>query len=58
MMMPGLKTTLAQVSGTAGDHVTAALNASLTNTDIPVASGGPTPLTGSWKARDAACPAN
>src|ERR1700693_3967917 len=46
MMMPGLKTTLAQVSGTAGDHVTAALNASLTNTDIPVASGGPTP---SWK---------
>jgi hypothetical protein len=46
MPMPGLKTTLARVSGTAGDHVTAYLNASLTNTDIPVASGGPTP---SWK---------
>ena len=46
MFMPGLKTTLARVSGTAGDHVTAYLNASLTNTDIPVASGGPTP---SWK---------
>jgi hypothetical protein len=46
MIMPGLKTTLAQVSGTAGDHVTATLNAALTNADIPVASGGPTP---SWK---------
>ena len=47
MPMPGLKTTLARISGTAGDHVTAYLSAALTNTDIPVASGGPTP---SWKS--------
>lgn len=43
---PGLKATLVQIAGTAADHVTATLNASLSNTDIPVASGGPTP---SWK---------
>ena len=47
MHMPELRATLAQISGTAGDHVTATLNASLSNTDIPVASGGPTP---SWKS--------
>lgn len=45
MHVPGLTATLAQIAGTAGDHVTATLNASLANTDIPVASGGATP---SW----------
>lgn len=44
---PGLKATLAQIAGTAGERVTATLDASLSNTDIPAASGGPTP---SWKS--------
>jgi hypothetical protein len=41
MHVPGLTATLAQIAGTAGDHVTATLNAALANTDIPAASGGP-----------------
>ncbi|HWZ61764.1 MAG TPA: hypothetical protein VNX02_02000 [Steroidobacteraceae bacterium] len=46
MHVPGLTVTLASITGTAGDQVTATLNASLANTDIPPANGGATP---SWK---------
>jgi hypothetical protein len=43
MHVPGLTATLASISGNAGDQVTATLNASLANTDIPAANGGATP---------------
>ena len=46
MHLPGLTATLAGLAGTAGDQVTATLNASLSNTDISAANGGATP---SWK---------
>jgi hypothetical protein len=46
MHVPGLTVTLTSIAGTAGDQVTATLNASLANTDIPPANGGATPA---WK---------
>jgi hypothetical protein len=43
MHVPGLTATLGHLAGSAGDHVTATLTATLTNIDIPAASGGQPP---------------
>ena len=50
-IVPGLTVTPVKFEGTAGDQVTATLDAALVNTDIPPANGGPTP---SWKGVQAA----
>ncbi|MFZ1098721.1 MAG: hypothetical protein WAN26_04870 [Steroidobacteraceae bacterium] len=46
-IVPGISMTPVKFEGTAGDQVTATLDASLSNTDIPPANGGATPA---WKA--------
>ena len=46
MHLPGITATLDRIAGTAGDHVTATLTASLTNTDIAALGGSAPPP---WK---------